>query len=263
MPDHITYPIESAGEGSDRPSGGLGRRQLVMRGGALGGALAAAWSAPLVFDSVASPAAAATSDLPFQTNVASQIPYQVQIPRNRAVDYELIGGGGGGGFYNAFSGGSGVKITGKLPASPTTYMLTVHVAQGGRATTSANNYIGGAGGFGFSGGGKGGGSNSNNDRGNGGGGGGGASAIILGTTIKIVAPGGAGAGGGAGSGSGGGGETTTSGSLTTARAGTNGRNGGGTYPGRAGVGANVGSGGAGGAEGYAGYSTAGGDRVGR
>ena len=42
------------------PSMGIGRREAVKRGAMVSGAVGAAWAAPMVFDSFASPAAAAT-----------------------------------------------------------------------------------------------------------------------------------------------------------------------------------------------------------
>ena len=49
---------------NDKPSGahsGMDRRQAFKRGAMITGAVGAAWATPMVFDSVASPAAAATT----------------------------------------------------------------------------------------------------------------------------------------------------------------------------------------------------------
>ena len=159
---------------STAPSG-MNRREAVKRGAMVTGAVGAAWTAPMVYDSFASPAAAVSpgTNFPWDSTAAGRGPgtYLVEAPRNRTVHFQMIGGGGGGGTYNGSNGGSGLKLEGDIPAKTGgRYTLTVVVAQGGKATLSSAFYTGGAGGTGYHDGGAGG------STGNGGGGGGGSSA---------------------------------------------------------------------------------------
>ena len=249
---------ENANASPDRASEGtrMNRRDLVKRGAVLGGVVGAAWTAPVVYDSFSSPAAAATKDFPFTKNVANT--YTVGVPANKAVNYLLIGGGGGGGFYKSANGGSGVKVTGTIPAQAAGYDLTIRVAAGGKAplANSSNYYIGGLGGSGHCDGGAGG------SVGNGGGGGGGSSAITSVGGLLIVAPGGGGASGGANFNDGVPGATSASvfngGSVAGGKAGSDGLDGNGTdwVKGRAGGAGGTGGGGTGGARGNSDSGTA-------
>ena len=76
------------------PQGSIGRRSALKRGSALAGAVSASWAAPVVFDSVSTPAAAAGTSK-FDSSTPGTYP-AVTIPANRAVDYVVCGGGGGG-----------------------------------------------------------------------------------------------------------------------------------------------------------------------
>lgn len=195
---------------ADRQSAGeaqVSRRKLVKKGALLSGVVGAAWTAPMVYDSMASPAAAATSqfvDFVAAAPSAGQPSgyHEVPVPKDIKLYYELIGGGGGGGAYQTYNGGSGMRIRGEIPAQTSNYTLRVFIAAGGSAaTTLLGTSI--AGGTGFSAGGAG---NAvpippgtrSGLHGKAGGGGGGASAIVTpdGTTIKIVAAGGGGGSGG-------------------------------------------------------------------
>jgi hypothetical protein len=183
---------------------GIDRRKLIKSGGLLAGT---AWVAPVVFDSFASPAAAATADFPFTKNVANT--YTVGVPAFSKVDFTLIGGGGAGGNDVGGAGGAGAKLTGQLPARSSDYTLTVVVGGGGSIgqTGTGNTLNGGAGGSGYMDGASGGNGYrfdrsdiwGYDDRWSGpGGGGGGASALTFSTSpiVRVVAPGGAGGGGG-------------------------------------------------------------------
>lgn len=237
-------------------SSGINRREAVKRGAMVTGAVGAAWAAPMVFDSFASPAAAATGDFPYTQNTpGAPTTYTVEVPRNKAVNYVLVGGGGGGGFYNSANGGSAVRIDGQIPANAgNSYTLSIRIAGGGKPNNGAR--TGGAGGSGYRTGGAGGGTGTT-AHGNAGGGGGGASAITSATGILVVAPGGGGASGGTTTsgkygghqGAPGGPIAAISGSVTGGRVGWDGRDGGGASnsKGGAGKGGGTGAGGAGGA----------------
>lgn len=155
----------------------MNRRDAVKRGAMFTGAVGAAWSAPLVFDSFASPAAAATCVF-IPINRTAIGGSSTCIPARRRVSYTVIGGGGAGGSDQGFNGGIATKIYGQIPAHPTGYTLTYVVPQGGRVDAGTSSH-GGAGGTGYVDGGKdsyaaGGGGGG----GGGGDGGGGASAIV-------------------------------------------------------------------------------------
>ena len=146
--------MQSGNQGSSDGPSGLDRRQFVKRGTLLSGAVGAAWAAPTVFDSFASPAAAATipsgTVLIDESNPGTSL---VEIPANRQVAFELVGcGGGGGGFYS-FCGGSGTKVTGTLAAQASAYTLTYTVASGGGGgqayINGSSGYLGGTGGSGL------------------------------------------------------------------------------------------------------------------
>lgn len=88
VPSPIDQPTPSRTEDSDS-------RRNLMKGGALvAGAL---WGAPLVFDSFATPAAAAGTSL---LDTTTPNDYPVTIPAGRTVSYTFCGGGGGGGSDN-------------------------------------------------------------------------------------------------------------------------------------------------------------------
>ena len=196
--------MQSGNQGSSDGPSGLDRRQFVKRGTLLSGAVGAAWAAPTVFDSFASPAAAATipsgTVLIDESNPGTSL---VEIPANRQVAFELVGGGGGGGGFYSFCGGSGTKVTGTLAAQASAYTLTYTVASGGGGgqayINGSSGYLGGTGGSGLRPGGAGGRTNAGGP--GAGGGGGGATAIYVGspaapTAPYVIAPGGGGTGGG-------------------------------------------------------------------
>lgn len=144
-------------ETSNAPSG-MDRRQAVKRGAMITGAVGAAWATPMVFDSVASPAAAATNPVKVDTGIPGT--GSITIPANRQVKFELVGGGGGGGGYYSFCGGSGTKVTGTIAAQASAYTLNYQVAAGGGGgqayINGSSGYLGGPGGTGFRPGGAGG-----------------------------------------------------------------------------------------------------------
>ena len=74
----------------DDDLGGLHRRALLKRGVIVGGA---AWVAPMLIDSVRSPAAALSPD--YTQTVPGT--YFVDVPAGQDVVFTLVGGGGGGG----------------------------------------------------------------------------------------------------------------------------------------------------------------------
>ena len=108
-------------------SGGIDRRQLLKRGALVTGA---AWVAPMVIDSFASPAFAANTPLLALTNGPTS--GNVTVPKNRQVAFIIIGGGGGGGGFYSYCGGSGTKVEGKIAANvSTSYTLNWNAAGGG------------------------------------------------------------------------------------------------------------------------------------
>lgn len=263
---------------TDMEVSGIGRRELVKKGALAGGVVGAAWTAPMVIDSFASPAAAATSqfeDFVVATPSAGQPGgyHEVSVPKNTKLYYELIGGGGGGGAYQTFNGGSGLRIRGEIPAQITDYTLRVFIAAGGSAAASVlGTSIGG--GTGFC---KGGAGNAvpippttrQGLHGKAGGGGGGASAIITPdlATIKIIAAGGGGGSGGGENNVGAAGRTQVGGdrfgSANVANAplegtaGEDGKESGNTYRGFGGKGGGTAGGGLGGSAYGGSWSTAG------
>ncbi|MBK7321873.1 MAG: hypothetical protein IPI82_05335 [Candidatus Microthrix sp.] len=130
---------------------GMDRRQAVKRGAMITGAVGAAWATPMVFDSVASPAAAVTNPVKVDTGVPGT--GSITIPPGRKVELELVGGGGGGGGYYSFCGGSGTKVTGTIAAQASPYTLNYHVAGGGGGgqayINGSSGFLGGPGGTGF------------------------------------------------------------------------------------------------------------------
>ncbi len=174
-------------------SGGLDRRKLLKHGAVVG----AVWSAPIVFDSFASPAAADTGFVDTSTPTPDGGVVTASIPTNRKVNFTLVGGGG----FNSFVGGSGTKITGTIAAAGAPYTITYHVGGGGGGGAvgvgNGNTASGGSAGTGYRPGGVGGASvgYSGSTVPGAGGGGGGASAIVS-TYNTVVAPGGDGSGGG-------------------------------------------------------------------
>ena len=155
---------------------------MIKRAAAAG---AVAWTAPVILDSLASPAAAATVCL--ATFTQSTGTYSVSVPANCRITFTLRGGGGGGGDIGG-TGGNATTITGELAPQPSPYTLAVVVGGPGIA--------GGGGGTGGSGHGAGGASGtvsgSNNERG---GGGGGSSSLVAAGLFTVVAAGGGGGGG--------------------------------------------------------------------
>jgi hypothetical protein len=172
---------------TSEPSG-ISRRELGKRGGMLGAAVGAAWTAPMVFDSFSNPAAAAGTSL-VNTTTPGVVTPPVTIPANRTAQFTIIGGGGAGGWYQAFNGGSATKLVGRITPSSSSRTVAVTVGQGGQAAPLSEPLQRGASGY-TEGGDSGGGT------GNSGGSGGGSSAIIFGSTVVVVAPGGSGSGGG-------------------------------------------------------------------
>ena len=79
------------------------------------GAVGAAWTAPMVYDSFASPASAAGT-CPEPIEEEGPASGQLNVPENCRVEFELIGGGGGG--QNSYCGGSGMKVTGTINRKP-------------------------------------------------------------------------------------------------------------------------------------------------
>src|SRR5689334_5894813 len=73
-------------------SRGLDRRTMIKRAAAVG---AVAWTAPVMLDSLASPAAALTSCVTFSSSTPGT--YSVNVPANCAVKFTIVGGGGAGG----------------------------------------------------------------------------------------------------------------------------------------------------------------------
>lgn len=141
--------IDSAASETGAPN--PGRRDFIKKGMVAG---AAVWTAPIIFDSVFSPAGATTELL--NTDVVNT--YIRSLPAGRTVSYVLRGGGGAGGNGGYYSGrhgaagGSGTTITGTFP-SGAGGTLTAVVGAGGVASTGG---AGGAGGNGNPKGGKGG-----------------------------------------------------------------------------------------------------------
>lgn len=178
----------------------------------------AAWTAPIVYGSFASPAAAASDNGGGGGGGGNPEPVElvdtstpgtgsVTIPAGRQVDFIIIGGGGGGGGYNSYIGGSGTTVTGRINAHDSDYVLSYHVASGGGGGGAYHDnqtaVLGGTAGSGYRTGGPGGATglvNTGTGGGpGGGGGGGGASAIYntdTGIKIEVIAPGGGGSGGG-------------------------------------------------------------------
>ncbi len=172
---------------TSEPSG-ISRRELGKRGGMLGAAVGAAWTAPMVFDSFSNPAAAAGTSL-VNTTTPGVVTPPVTIPANRTAQFTIIGGGGAGGWYQAFNGGSATKLVGRITPSSSSRTVAVTVGQGGQAAPTIRATA--TGGIGYTEGGD-----SGGGTGNSGGSGGGSSAIIFGSTVVVVAPGGSGSGGG-------------------------------------------------------------------
>ena len=236
----------------------IDRREALKRSAVISGAAGAAWAAPTVFDSFASPAAAATPGSKFPWDSSDPLlgpgTHTILVPRDRVVHFQVIGGGGGGGAWNGSNGGAGITLEGDIPKKVgSTYTLTIHVAKGGGAPGNSDPGLrtGGTGGTGYHAGGRGGATGTSN----GGGGGGGASALVAssgeyGGGIEIVAPGGGGGGGGSGDNWGGAGQAGGTGTVGPGLDGSGGAGGGGTpgYGGAGGSGVanNVGAGGGGG-----------------
>ncbi|MCB1029266.1 MAG: hypothetical protein KDB24_16065, partial [Microthrixaceae bacterium] len=86
-------------------SASIGRRQLIGRATVAG----AVWTAPIVFDSFASPAAAATCPPAFNSTAPST-GYTWNVPANSVVSYTISGGGGGGATTNGGGGGGGAAV---------------------------------------------------------------------------------------------------------------------------------------------------------
>ena len=116
---------------TSEPSG-ISRRELGKRGGMLGAAVGAAWTAPMVFDSFSNPAAAAGTSL-VNTTTPGVVTPPVTIPANRTAQFTIIGGGGAGGWYQAFNGGSATKLVGRITPSSSSRTVAVTVGQGGQA----------------------------------------------------------------------------------------------------------------------------------
>src|SRR5262245_44086051 len=192
---------------TSRPEGGsLDRRALIKRAAIVGGV---AWTAPLIIDSIASPAAAASANCPSAINVsgngAALVTGSVLVPAGCKVAFTIVGGGGGTGSNSATGGGTSTSLGGEIAAQASGYTLT-YFAGGVGAPGSAG--TGGTGGNGYGTGGAGG-----NGGHSGGGGGGGAAALTapaagpITTAIEVVAPGGGGSGGKASGGAGASGNT--------------------------------------------------------
>ena len=86
---------------------GLNRREAVKRGALLGGAVGAAWTAPMVYDSFSTQAAAAGTSL--FDNGTPDTYTGITIPVGRSATFVVTGGGGGGGSFQGLNGGSGTK----------------------------------------------------------------------------------------------------------------------------------------------------------
>ncbi len=108
---------------------GLNRREAVKRGALLGGAVGAAWTAPMVYDSFSTQAAAAGTSL--FDNGTPDTYTGITIPAGRSATFVVTGGGGGGGSFQGLNGGSGTKISGTI-GSGSSRSLTVVVASGGK-----------------------------------------------------------------------------------------------------------------------------------
>ena len=130
------------GTASGTAPSGMNRREAVKRGAMVSGAVGAAWAAPVVFDSFASPAAAATC--PNNTSPQTQSgpgTKEVCIPAGKTVTYTIIGGGGGGGSVNTYNGGAATKITGTFIAPGTTggpSLRLILIGAGGGSAGSVN-----------------------------------------------------------------------------------------------------------------------------
>ena len=182
----------------------LNRREAVKRGAMVTGAVGAAWTAPTIFDSFASPAAAGTCNnntSPQTLTGTAGSPKPVCIPAGKTVTFTIVGGGGGAGSTNANNGGSATKIVGTFSTGATQQFLTLVGAAGGSGGKwAATEYgQGGAGGAGYRPGGDGadqGGALTTTSAGGGGGGGGAAAIYNASKSIYIVAQGGGGGAGG-------------------------------------------------------------------
>ena len=129
---------------------GLNRHELGKRGAMLGAAAGAAWAAPVVFDSFASPAAAATC--PNNTSPQSLSgpgTKEVCIPSGKTVTYTIIGGGGGGGGVNTHNGGSATKMTGSFTTAGPVRLTLVGAGGGAGGQREVDGGVGGTGGAGY------------------------------------------------------------------------------------------------------------------
>lgn len=138
-------PGETGGGGG---ASGIDRRTLLKRGALLAGA---AWAAPVVIDSFASPAWAAGTEKLNQTTYNSTI-ISVAVPAGVKIDYDMSGAGGGGGANTnnnipdsgnsrnkGGNGGAGTKLTGTIPAQGSAYTLYVAVGEKGNKGVNQKN----------------------------------------------------------------------------------------------------------------------------
>ena len=88
------------------------RRTVLRRSALLTGAV---WAAPMVLDSFASPAAAASTGVLLSTTAPGS--YTVRVKAGVEVQYDLRGGGGAGGNDRGAAGGGGTRLQGSIPAS--------------------------------------------------------------------------------------------------------------------------------------------------
>lgn len=231
---------ETAASNSERANklSGMNRREAVKRGAMVTGAVGAAWTAPMVYDSFATPAAAAgTEVLKVDGNLTTTVASSITIPDGRKVEFWVTGGGGGGGAFYTYCGGSGTTLQGVIPGQ-SGYLLSYSVGGGGGggfAYTSAGTQAKGGAGYRL-----GGSSGVAAATGPGSGGAGGGASGISGGGIEVIAPGGGGSGAGGNlswPGSAGGQRpNAVSGTVSGTLAGNPGANGSGNYPGRGGAG---------------------------
>ncbi|MEQ1787829.1 MAG: hypothetical protein ABL966_12310, partial [Acidimicrobiales bacterium] len=115
---------------TDDDLGGIHRRSLIKRGVIAGGT---AWVAPMLIDSVLSPAAAVSLEAGYTKTTPGTD--TVDIRAGIAVSYVITGAGGGGGGDQGGAGGARTTITGTIPVSLVPYTLNITVGTGGGGGT--------------------------------------------------------------------------------------------------------------------------------
>jgi hypothetical protein len=102
--------VEASAKATDETVA-LNRREFGKRGAMIGGAVGAAWAAPLVIDSFSNSAAAAgTPPTEDNTPTDPDVPKDIVVAKGREVEYVVIGGGGGGGHDQANPGGKATSL---------------------------------------------------------------------------------------------------------------------------------------------------------